>query len=697
MKNQLKNQFLILGLTGPLGSGCSMTAKFLSGEPCGTGITIKELLQIQAEQLEKLDFKIKEQYKNINNTKQKIKNRLSKRLGHHKQDWVDPNKDNIIKGLERKNERYLSKLKIYLNRREVHKSLRDFLNSGNFDKKNINDLDKETFGLSPFCYISFTTIIIKLAFEQFIRSNGKSEFDNYFLEKICSSGNKENKEAYQYIQSYIIRKFEIDQELEKTYVTSNKFIKNRAYQFPLQLCEVDGISESLKNKFNQNLVKAFKTFYDFISFIRLFLDDLKGHIRTKGTCYTEALSEVLQDWGDNVRNTGNPFTFLDISSGPPTPSNLFLISDEINILIKAIRFRVRYLDKSFSHSGNKEFRPDSLFVIECFRNPYEVEFFRSRYAEFYLLSISAKKKKRKARVGESFSQKRDRRDEGKGKGSDELYKLDVTSCVLSSDIAILNDYDDKQGFLEKFLRYFSLIRTPGCIPPSNNELYMHIAYSHSLKSTCISRKVGAVILGPKGYILGAGWNAPGDGQIGCGLRIKDDLLTIGDIPLTSKEEDLEKFKDILREKEAEYICYKDIMSKIYTDKKIFENNIECQNDCLNQLSSQLDIKRLEYCRALHAEENAILQSAKVGGMPIENGTIYTTTYPCELCAKKLYQIGVRTIYYTEPYPESISEQVFLEDGTKVIERIAFEGVKSHSYYRLFKPVYDKKDLPKVNF
>ncbi|MBC8432757.1 MAG: hypothetical protein H8D96_12665 [Desulfobacterales bacterium] len=137
------------------------------------------------------------------------------------------------------------------------------------------------------------------------------------------------------------------------------------------------------------------------------------------------------------------------------------------------------------------------------------------------------------------------------------------------------------------------------------------------------------------------------------------------------------------------------MSKIYTDKKINKFDDNCPENCFNKISSELGIKRLEYCRALHAEENAILQSAKIGGMPIGNGTIYTTTYPCELCAKKLYQIGIRTIYYTEPYPESISEQVFLEDGTKIIERIAFEGVKSYSYFRLFKPVYDKKELSEI--
>jgi deoxycytidylate deaminase len=72
--------------------------------------------------------------------------------------------------------------------------------------------------------------------------------------------------------------------------------------------------------------------------------------------------------------------------------------------------------------------------------------------------------------------------------------------------------------------------------------------------------------------------------------------------------------------------------------------------------------------------------------------MYTTTFPCELCAKKIYQSKIKKIVYTEPYPEAISEAVFLKDGLRPVLIEPFEGVKSHSYYRLYKPALNVKDL-----
>jgi len=106
---------------------------------------------------------------------------------------------------------------------------------------------------------------------------------------------------------------------------------------------------------------------------------------------------------------------------------------------------------------------------------------------------------------------------------------------------------------------------------------------------------------------------------------------------------------------------------------------------------KLDIKRLEYCRALHAEENALLQASRRGGMGVQGGTIYTTTFPCELCAKKIRQAGIKKIVYTEPYPDTISESVFLKEGGQLPEIKQFEGVKFTAYSRLFKPKFNKKE------
>ena len=57
-----------------------------------------------------------------------------------------------------------------------------------------------------------------------------------------------------------------------------------------------------------------------------------------------------------------------------------------------------------------------------------------------------------------------------------------------------------------------------------------------------------------------------------------------------------------------------------------------------------------HTRALHAEENAFLQIAKYGGAKIQGGKLFTTASPCELCSKKAYQLGIKEIYYIDPYP-----------------------------------------------
>ena len=50
----------------------------------------------------------------------------------------------------------------------------------------------------------------------------------------------------------------------------------------------------------------------------------------------------------------------------------------------------------------------------------------------------------------------------------------------------------------------------------------------------------------------------------------------------------------------------------------------------------------ELCRALHAEQNALIQAAR-HGLSVEGSTIYVNTQPCVLCAKMLINAGVTEI------------------------------------------------------
>jgi dCMP deaminase len=76
-------------------------------------------------------------------------------------------------------------------------------------------------------------------------------------------------------------------------------------------------------------------------------------------------------------------------------------------------------------------------------------------------------------------------------------------------------------------------------------------------------------------------------------------------------------------------------------------------------------ERHELCRAIHAEQNAIIQAA-VHGVPIDGATIYTTLHPCALCAKVLINAGIREIHFVEGYPDEFARSICEEAGVRLL-------------------------------
>lgn len=74
----------------------------------------------------------------------------------------------------------------------------------------------------------------------------------------------------------------------------------------------------------------------------------------------------------------------------------------------------------------------------------------------------------------------------------------------------------------------------------------------------------------------------------------------------------------------------------------------CTNDtCYRIVNNIPSGEKLDLCRAVHAEQNVISQSA-IHGTSIHNATVYITTSPCITCLKLLAQVGVRRIVILEP-------------------------------------------------
>ena len=143
--------------------------------------------------------------------------------------------------------------------------------------------------------------------------------------------------------------------------------------------------------------------------------------------------------------------------------------------------------------------------------------------------------------------------------------------------------------------------------PSWDEYFMEITDLVATRATCLRRKVGAIIVKDR-RILATGYNGPPEGVPHC-----DEL-----------------------------------------------------GGCIREKLNIPRGERQELSRAVHAEQNAIIQAAKMG-TNIDDTTLYSTNHPCFICAKMLINAGVKKIVFREGYPDKYAKKILKEADVKVIK------------------------------
>lgn len=91
--------------------------------------------------------------------------------------------------------------------------------------------------------------------------------------------------------------------------------------------------------------------------------------------------------------------------------------------------------------------------------------------------------------------------------------------------------------------------------------------------------------------------------------------------------------------------------------------------CLRENASIPSGTRHELCRALHAEQNAIVQAA-CHGISIAGSTLYCTNKPCIICSKMLINAGIKRIFFDQEYDDELADAILDEAG---IELMRFEA------------------------
>jgi len=94
-----------------------------------------------------------------------------------------------------------------------------------------------------------------------------------------------------------------------------------------------------------------------------------------------------------------------------------------------------------------------------------------------------------------------------------------------------------------------------------------------------------------------------------------------------------------------------------------------RGECLRRKLGIPSGTRHEMCYAVHAEQNAIIQAAKLG-VSIEGATLYCTHQPCVLCAKMIVNSGISRVVYANGYPDNFALEI-LKEGGVAIEKMVY--------------------------
>jgi len=326
------------------------------------------------------------------------------------------------------------------------------------------------------------------------------------------------------------------------------------------------------------------------------------------------------------------------------------------------------------------------FVLRQLKHPDEVYWLRHIYGPaFHLIGLYAPAVTRKQYLCQSMKLTEGQADElmlrDEGEDTQWGQQLRSTFCLADVFIAMKKEERSTLDAQEQLGRFLDLLFGTRIISPTKDEYGMSLAHAAGLRSTDLSRQVGATLLNENGDVLALGTNevpAYGGGQYWGGPADARDYVL--------KFDSNERMKrDIVKE----------LLQHLYEGWEELpgnEKDAEMQR-IVNTLESTRVMNLTEFGRAVHAEMEAILSAAR-RGVAIKGAILYTTTFPCHNCAKHIVGAGVERVVYVEPYPKSLARELhkdaigFEEDGP-VSGRVRFEsfvGVAPRRYPVLFSSI-----------
>ncbi len=384
----------------------------------------------------------------------------------------------------------------------------------------------------------------------------------------------------------------------------------------------------------------------------------------------------------------SPFSKID---GFQTAGNELRAQFGHDVLARLAIKGIRVFRKEQQAKGN----PRIAYLIDSLKHPAEAETFFKVYKDmFHLFGVLCPRPERVKRLKKNRSMTESEAihviDRDEKEDFDEGQNM--VTVLQEADYFIRNDKAPDEGRDDRLERFVNTMMGDPKIVPNNDEYAMYIAQSISLTSGCLSRQVGAVILNKDGSLIATGKNdvpKPGGGLYPCSETKRDRRCF----------------------KVPEYECYNDLFKREIKDQisRVLHSTKSFEGDEISKLSEEIartgKIDDLtEFCRAVHAEMDALIAVGRDGGQSVKGGTIFVTTFPCHNCAKHIVAAGIDKIVYIEPYEKSLAvvlheDAVYTEDQGEGAERkvafLHYDGVSPRKYMKVFWRVGERKHEGKM--
>lgn len=336
------------------------------------------------------------------------------------------------------------------------------------------------------------------------------------------------------------------------------------------------------------------------------------------------------------------------------------------------------------------FKPEkTAYLINQLKNPAEVKLLRKVYSDlFYLIGVIENKRRRidnlstKLKVfHKSTNLSKAEELEERDKSQEEDYGQQLEKTLQLADYFVYKPALDRDEIRSQTSRFLSLTHNQNINTPTLDEFGMYVAFSSGIRSSCLSRQVGASILDAEGKVLATGFN---------------------DVP---------KYGGGLYDGspgEADSRCFKYGDSECHNDKQkrdIFsriENSLRSQNVVVEEIQLKDAFKSaglkdlIEFSRAVHAEMSAIINLARTSNQIPQRGTLYVTTFPCHSCARHIVAAGLERVVYIEPYAKSLAQQlhndsISIEGDAGKVAFSHFSGVAPRRYQAFFQARSERKN------